>query len=72
MSPLPPEDFGPGTLGCQEALHMSAFLERALDEELCRHPSVSENSEWFELAKNARNLIRQLYQKIGDKHLGAL
>ena len=62
-------DFGPGSLGCHEALHMASFLCSAVEEELMEHPSIRADAEWSALARTAMNALADLYQKIGAKHL---
>jgi hypothetical protein len=62
--------FGPGSLGCHEALHMAAYLTGAVDEELCEHPAIKANPVWAALARKAVEAMADLYQAIGKEHLG--
>ena len=65
----PPEGFGPGTFGCHELLHMVSFLEHAVEEEVCKHPSVMIDPDWHLESQRALLALRRLYQLIGSKHL---
>lgn len=48
-----------------EALHMASFLEDAIEKQLCDHPAILDNDEWFKLAEGAMISLQKLYQKIG-------
>lgn len=61
--------FGIGSFGCHEALHMASFLAAAVDEELCEHAAVKLVPEWFDKARQAAELLFSLYQDIGAAHL---
>lgn len=63
------DNFAPGSFGCHEALHMACFLAEAVDEQLCEHPAVSANQEWFQLAVKAKQALSDLYNQIGKAHL---
>lgn len=51
--------------GLHEALHMSSFLARAVDEELLNHPEVRRVPELYALAEKASHTLATLYQAIG-------
>jgi len=63
-------DYPPGSFGCHEALHMVSFFAEAIDREVCQHPAINANPEWGELAQSACEALHDLYQKIGEVHLG--
>lgn len=65
------DNFAPGSMGCHEVLHMTAFLENAVDTELCQHPAIRANPAWLAVSEIVRNSLQQLYQSIGSKHLSA-
>jgi len=52
-----------------EALHMTSFLCRAIDEELLQNPAITENGRWLMMARRAEESLAALYQAIGSKHL---
>lgn len=52
-----------------EALHMASFLMRSVDTELLEHPAIQENEEWSALAKQAHQVLFDLYQSIGSASL---
>jgi hypothetical protein len=62
----------PGSYGCHEALHMASFFAEAVDEQLCGHPAIQQNTTWMMLASNAAKALADLYQAIGAEHLGAI
>ena len=64
------EKFTPGTHGCHEALHVASMLGDFVDEQLCNHPAVLLNPEWYRLASTAQDVLFELYQAIGNAHLG--
>jgi len=61
--------FGPGSLGCHEALDRTSLLADWTDD-LSRHPAILLNKEWRDLANDAAEKLADLYQKIGSVHLG--
>jgi hypothetical protein len=61
--------YAPGSAGCHEALHMAAFLERAVSGELLEHGAVLANPAWFALAERAAAALADLYQAIGAAHM---
>jgi hypothetical protein len=64
-----PDDYAPGTMGCHEALHVTALIEHLIDVELVKHAAISMNPEWMALALTAQESLQRLYQLIGAKHL---
>lgn len=61
--------FCPGSLGCHEALHGASILMEMVDRELCDHPAVLANPDWYALAHRAMENLFRLYQSIGSVHL---
>jgi len=55
--------------GRHEVLHMSMFLQRAVDEELLNHAQVQANPEWKAMAETAFDALYRLYQAVGSAHL---
>lgn len=53
-----------------EALHVAWMLADIIDEHLLDHPAIRENPEWMLHADTAASELMELYQKIGEKHLG--
>lgn len=64
------EKFAPGTFGCHEALHVASMLGDLVEGQLCNHPAVLLNPEWYALAEKAQDVLFDLYQAIGNAHLG--
>lgn len=62
-------EYGPGSMGCHEALHMASYFMQAIDNELMAHPAVMSRPDWFALASKAQDALFQLYQEIGAAHL---
>lgn len=55
--------------GRHEVLHMAAYFERAIDEELCDHEQIKSNPEWLALAEKACESLAELYQAISAVHM---
>jgi len=64
----PLKDFTPGTFGCHEAMHMTAFLLNNVTEELCNHPTVLQDQKLFRLAHEAESALGSLYTEIKKRH----
>jgi len=64
----PIKDFTPGTLGCHECLHMTAFLLNNVTEELCNHPAVFQDEKFFKLASEAESALGRLYTAVKQRH----
>jgi len=63
------DKYKPGTFGCHEALHMANVLAGLVERELCEHPAIAANVAWYAKAVRARDLLGELYQEIGVKHV---
>lgn len=63
--------FRPGTMGCHEVLHMTAFIENAVKTELYQHPAIQSDPDWLLEVDRILISLRRLYQLIGNKHLSA-
>ncbi len=61
--------YGPGSLGCHEALHTARLLETMVERELLEHAAVLARPEWFALAQRAVEALAELYQDIGAAHI---
>jgi hypothetical protein len=64
-------DFLPGTFGCHEALDRCSILCEQVDS-LSQHPAIVMEPEWRKKAVTATNLLAELYQDIGRKHMSAI
>jgi len=64
-----PDTYAPGSYGCHEVLHMTAFLEHAVDTELVQHTAIQRDSSFLLEAERALSALSRLYQLIGAKHL---
>ncbi len=64
----PLKDFTPGTVGCHEAMHMAAYLLNNVTQELCDHPAVIQDAEFFRLASEAESALASLFTKIKKVH----
>ena len=51
--------------GRHEALHMSSFFARVVEEELLNHPHIEANPAWHQLTEKACEALNELYQAIG-------
>ncbi len=68
-APAALEDFRPGTFGCHELLDRTSLLADQVECAILSHPSCLQNREWYQLASEASAALRELYQRIGSKHL---
>lgn len=64
------ERFKPGTHGCHEALHMAHVLAELVYARLAEHEAIMQNPEWRTMAKKAGDTLHDLYQAIGQEHMG--
>lgn len=64
------EAFKPGSFGCHELLDRAHWLADLIERSLLNHPSCFQNPEWFALADRAASALCELYQRVGDAHLG--
>jgi len=62
--------FQPGSFGCHELLDRTALVARMVEESIQSHPACLRNPEWFALADRASAALAELYQRIGEEHLG--
>lgn len=69
LSGLANEQIRPGSLGCHEAYHVASLLAETVEERLCQHPSIQMVPEWAALAARAAEVLHELYQAIGQKHM---
>ena len=63
--------YRPGSPGCHELLDRTALLAAMLEEHLLAHPACVANPGWYALAEQAATTLRELYQQVGEVHLGA-
>jgi hypothetical protein len=59
---------GPGSFGCHELLDRTSLIGDLVEESLLNHPACVGNPEWFAMASQAVELLRELYQRIGQDH----
>jgi len=60
----------PGSFGCHELLDRANLIGDLVEESLLNHPACIRNPEWFAMAYQAVDLLRELYQRIGQDHPG--
>jgi len=60
--------FKPGSFGCHELLDRTNLLVNMIEDNLLSHPSCALNPEWYALADQAVDALRNLYQRIGGEH----
>jgi hypothetical protein len=41
-----------------------------VEQYVLSHPACAQNQDWFALADQAVSALRELYQRIGEAHLG--
>ena len=63
------DQYRPGMPGCHELLDRAALFARWVEQDVAGHPACVANPEWFALAEQAADALRQLYQKVGAEHL---
>lgn len=61
--------FGPGSFGCHEALHVTLLLAETVETQLCQHTAIQLVPEWRDAADKILHDLHKLYQAIGAKHL---
>jgi hypothetical protein len=64
------EQYKPGSFGCHELLDRTSLAADAVERFVLSHPACAQNSEWFALAERAVSALRELYQRVGEAHLG--
>ena len=60
--------YAPGAAGCHEALHVTNFIARLIDNELLQHGAIIQNADWYRRARRAQDELAALYQQIGSAH----
>ena len=63
------EGFGPGTLGCHEALHATSIALDMVERHVLDHPSIAVQPDWYRAAAKAHHYLFELYQMIGGAHV---
>lgn len=64
------EQYKPGSFGCHELLDRTACTVDMVERYVLNHPACVQNKEWFEIAERAASALRDLYQRVGEQHLG--
>ena len=64
------DNFGPGSFGCHEVLHIASVLAELVDEQLRQHPAIALRADWLALAERACETLHSLYNAIGREHCG--
>jgi hypothetical protein len=65
------DGYRPGSPGCHELLDRTALLADVLERHLLAHPACVANPAWYQLAEQAAEALRTLYQQVGAEHLRA-
>ncbi len=63
--------YGPGSFGCHELLDRVLLLGDLVEGQVLEHPACALQAEWYHLAAQAVEALRELYQRIGAEHLAA-
>lgn len=63
--------YKPGSLGCHELLDRTAMIADLLERHVLTHPACLQNESWYRLAARAAAALQELYQAVGESHLGA-
>jgi hypothetical protein len=63
------EQYRPGSFGCHELLDRTSVVGDIVEEQVFSHPACAQNAEWYALAEQAVTALRELYQRIGEKHM---
>lgn len=61
--------FAPGTYGCHELLDRTSIIANLVSD-LGDHPACVANVSWYAKAWQAQELLNELYQMVGESHLG--
>ena len=64
------ELYKPGSFGCHELLDRTSMAGDIVEQYVLSHPACAQNQDWFALADQAVAALRELYQRIGEAHLG--
>src|SRR5262245_55083646 len=61
----------PGSFGCHELLDRVLLVGDLAEGQILDHPSCVLNEEWYRLALQAVEALRELYQRVGAEHLAS-
>ena len=64
------EPYKPGSCGCHELLDRTSMAGDIVEQYVLSHPACVQNQDWFVLADQAVTALRELYQLVGEAHLG--
>jgi hypothetical protein len=70
-TPTVEQQFGPGTMGCHEAFHVSNMIVEMIQKELIEHSAVLIDPEWYALVQEAQDSLYQAYLHAGRLHHNA-
>src|SRR4051812_43391335 len=59
----------PGSFGCHEPLDRTTLSGDIVEKSLLSPPACIANAEWFVLATQAVESLRELYQRVGQSQL---
>ena len=62
--------YRPGSFGCHELLDRTAMVMGLVDDYVLSHPSCALEEDWYLLAERAVSALNELYQRVGERHLG--
>jgi hypothetical protein len=65
------EAYQPGSAGCHELLDRTALVGDMLERHVLAHPACVARPEWYLLAEQAAEALRELCQQVGTGHLAA-
>lgn len=63
--------YGPGSLGCHEAMHVTQVVVDLIERELLSHSAVLLDSFWYSKVREAQALLRSAYSQVAQDHLAA-
>lgn len=63
--------YGPGSLGCHEALHVTNLVVELLERELAGHSAVLLDAFWYGKVREAQALLYSAYSQVAQVHLAA-
>jgi hypothetical protein len=61
--------YRPGSFGCHELLDRVNLLGNLVEEQVLGHPACALRAEWHQLATQAVEALRVLYQQVAESHL---
>ena len=59
----------PGSFGCHELLDRVSLIGDLVESQVLQHPACALKEEWYLLANQATEALRELYQRIGSEHV---